>query len=105
DTGVDYTHPDLGGCFGTGCKVAYGYDLVGDDYIGENEPVPDPDPYDKCGGHGTHVAGIIAANSNKQDYLSGVAPNVTLGAYRVMGCGGAVMNDILIKAFIMAYEA
>ena len=27
DTGIDYTHPDLGGCFGPGCKVAGGYDL------------------------------------------------------------------------------
>ena len=32
DTGIDYDHPDLGGCFGPGCRVAYGYDLVGDAY-------------------------------------------------------------------------
>ncbi|CAF5049990.1 unnamed protein product [Rotaria sp. Silwood1] len=25
DTGVDYNHPALGGCFGPGCKVAFGY--------------------------------------------------------------------------------
>jgi len=31
DTGVDYTHADLGGCFGPGCKVARGYDFVQDD--------------------------------------------------------------------------
>ena len=30
DTGIDYHHPDLGGCFGPGCRVAFGYDLVGD---------------------------------------------------------------------------
>lgn len=105
DTGIDYNHPDLGGCFGSGCKVGFGYDLVGDAYTGENEPVPDSDPYDNCGGHGTHVAGIIAASSNEQDYFTGVAPNVTLGAYRVMGCNGAVSNDVLIKAFAMAYES
>jgi subtilisin family serine protease len=28
DTGVDYTHPDLGGCFGQGCKVEGGWDFV-----------------------------------------------------------------------------
>ena len=28
DTGVDYTHPDLGGCFGTGCKVVGGFDVA-----------------------------------------------------------------------------
>ena len=31
DTGVDYTHPALGGCFGPGCKVAGGFDFAGDD--------------------------------------------------------------------------
>jgi hypothetical protein len=34
DTGVDYTHQALGGCFGTGCKVSFGFDLVGDGYDG-----------------------------------------------------------------------
>lgn len=57
DTGIDYYHPALGGCFGEGCLVAYGFDLVGDDYDGSNTPVPDPDPLDTCEGHGTHVAG------------------------------------------------
>jgi len=28
DTGVDYRHPSLGGCFGEGCKIAFGYDFV-----------------------------------------------------------------------------
>ena len=58
DTGIDYKHPALGGCFGEGCLVSYGYDLVGDDYTGRNTPVPDNDPQD-CAGHGTHVSGII----------------------------------------------
>ena len=34
DTGIDYTHPALGGKFGPGNKVAGGYDLVGDAYNG-----------------------------------------------------------------------
>jgi minor extracellular serine protease Vpr len=29
DSGIDYKHPDLGGCFGPGCRVAFGYDFVG----------------------------------------------------------------------------
>jgi subtilisin family serine protease len=28
DTGVDYTHPALGGCFGPGCRVSVGYNYV-----------------------------------------------------------------------------
>ena len=38
---IDYTHPALGGGFGPGHLVSYGTDLVGDDYNGENTPVPD----------------------------------------------------------------
>ena len=38
---TDYNHPALGGGFGPGHLVSYGTDLVGDDYDGENTPVPD----------------------------------------------------------------
>lgn len=33
DTGIDYNHPDLGGCFGEGCRVALGHDFVGKKYL------------------------------------------------------------------------
>jgi subtilisin family serine protease len=76
DSGIDYTHPLLGGKFGPGNKVIGGYDFVGDKYngkyplfvkssssnyhfnrlLGTNTPVPDNDPLDQCAGHGTHVA-------------------------------------------------
>jgi subtilisin family serine protease len=59
DSGINYPHPSLGGCFGPGCKVAYGFDFVGDAYNGTNTPAPDSDPNDTCNGHGTHVAGIV----------------------------------------------
>jgi minor extracellular serine protease Vpr len=90
DTGVDYHHPDLGGCFGPGCRVVAGWDFVGDAFNADStspaynpNPVPDPDP-DDCNGHGTHVAGIIGANGE----VKGVAPAVTFGAYKVFGCAG-----------------
>ncbi|KAI9047550.1 hypothetical protein LZ554_008266 [Drepanopeziza brunnea f. sp. 'monogermtubi'] len=107
DTGVDYTHPALGGCFGPGCVVSYGYDLVGDDFTGDNTPVPDDDPRETCRGHGTHVAGIIAAQPIAGTPLgfTGVSPNVTLGVYRVFGCAGeATTSDVIIEATIRAYE-
>ncbi|KAF2993337.1 hypothetical protein E8E14_000497 [Neopestalotiopsis sp. 37M] len=103
DTGVDYTHPALGGGFGPGYLVSYGYDLVGDDYTGFNTPVPDDDPYDGCAGHGSHVAGIIAAQPNELGF-TGTAPGVTLGAYRVFGCDGSAGNDVLIEAYLRAYD-
>jgi len=97
DTGIDYDHPDLGGCFGDGCRVAYGYDLVGDDFGNTGIPVPDADP-DDCDGHGSHVAGIVGASGT----VTGVAPNVTYGAYRVFGCTGGTSADIMIAAMELA---
>ncbi len=74
DTGVDYTHPALGGGFGDGFKVIGGWDFVDGD----------ADPMDTIG-HGTHVAGIVAANGGD---LVGVAPEASLIAYKVIGPGG-----------------
>lgn len=91
DTGVDYHHPDLGGCLGPGCRVETGWDFVGDAFDGTTVPVPDPDP-DDCNGHGTHVVRIVGANGT----VKGVAPGVTLGAYKVFGCTGSTSADIMI---------
>ncbi len=44
DTGVDYTHPALGGGFGTGFKVAVGRDFTGDAFRSGGVPMPDNDP-------------------------------------------------------------
>lgn len=100
DTGVDYDHPDLGGCFGPGCRVRWGYDFVGDDFNADPSspnynpvPTPDDDP-DDCAGHGTHVAGIIGANGQ----VKGVAPGVLMGSYRVFGCDGSTTEDIMLAA-------
>jgi subtilisin family serine protease len=97
DSGIDYDHPDLGGCFGPGCRVAYGVDLVGDNFGLPANGVPVEDGFpDDChlNGHGTHVAGIVGANG----VVKGAAPNVTYGAYRVFGCSGSTTADIMIKA-------
>ncbi|KAI0045483.1 subtilisin-like protease [Auriscalpium vulgare] len=104
DSGVDYTHPSLGGGFGRGYKVAGGYDFVGDDYDGSNTPVPDGDPLDQCAGHGTHVAGIIGADPGNDYNISGVAYKATLYAYRVLGCQGDVGDDIIVAALLRGYS-
>jgi minor extracellular serine protease Vpr len=100
DTGIDYDHPDLGGCFGPGCRVTTGWDFVGDAFNADPTspsfnpvPVPDNDP-DDCNGHGTHVAGIVGASG----LVTGVAPEVEFGAYRVFGCEGSTTADIMLAA-------
>jgi len=110
DTGIDIDHPDLGGTGVNGttpfpsARVTHGYDLVGDAYNADStsaayNPVPSPDNNpDDCGGHGTHVAGIVGANGA----VKGVAPGVTFGAYRVFGCAGSTTADIMIAAMEMA---
>jgi minor extracellular serine protease Vpr len=106
DTGIDYDHPDLGGdgvqrsnstVFPTG-RVITGHDYVGDAYDGSNAPVPDNYP-DDCAGHGTHVAGIVGANGA----VTGVAPDVKFGAYRVFGCVGSAQDDVILAALQQAY--
>ncbi|NJD77411.1 MAG: PGF-pre-PGF domain-containing protein [Candidatus Methanoperedens sp.] len=74
DTGINYNHPDLGGGFGTGKKVADGYDFVNNDA----NPMDDQ-------GHGTHVAGTAAANGS----IKGVAPDATLYAVKVLNSAGS----------------
>jgi subtilisin len=74
DTGIDYTHEDLDG------NYRGGYDFV----------FNDDDPRDdSTRSHGTHVAGIIAAEDNDPDKGGiGVAPEADLYAVKVLDGGG-----------------
>ncbi|KAF5607156.1 subtilisin-like serine protease [Fusarium subglutinans] len=106
DTGIDYTHKALGGCFGPGCKVKGGYDLVGADWETHNERMhpkqPDNDPMDYQG-HGTHVAGIIAA---KNEWLTGVAPEAELLIYKVFSDDPwETDEETIMQALCDAYNA
>jgi PGF-pre-PGF domain-containing protein len=89
DTGIDYTHPDLGGCFGNGtnasCKVFDGYDFYND----ESDPFDDHNP-----GHGTLVSGIIGANGT----IRGVASDARLFALKVCDATGNNCPSSLIMA-------
>ncbi len=82
DTGIDCSHPDLGGGIGPAYKVIGGYDFINDD----SDPMDD-------NGHGTHVAGIVAANGE----ILGVAPSAKLLAYKVLGADGSgSMSDVIL---------
>lgn len=62
DTGIYFDHPDLVGKGGTGLDKNFTTESTDND----------------LDGHGTHVAGIIAATSNQTTGFSGVAPGVKL---------------------------
>ncbi|KAI9932565.1 hypothetical protein MW887_008810 [Aspergillus wentii] len=94
DSGIDYKHPALGGCFGKGCLVEFGFNFL------DNTT----DPWEGHDGHGTHVSGLIAAQPNPYNF-TGVAPNVTLGHYKVLGKQVVKTGtDIVTAAFKKAYE-
>ena len=71
DDGLEIAHEDL-----VDNVVAGSYDFVNSD----NDPTqPDPcSDEDDCGGHGTSVAGIIAAKGWNNIGVRGVAPNASL---------------------------
>jgi serine protease len=71
DTGIDVDHPDL--------KVVSGVNLLA------GSPAPGAVAWDDCNGHGTHVAGIIAALDNSIGVV-GVAPEAQLYAARIFDC-------------------
>jgi len=88
DTGVDFNHPDLFG-YGSGGKVIGGYN-----FINEEEPPIDTN------GHGTQVAGIIAADGK----VSGIAPKSKILAYKVSNDGEGVESGLIIKAIRKSIE-
>ncbi|MEH7082312.1 S8 family serine peptidase [Neobacillus drentensis] len=83
DTGVDYTHPDLKR------NYAGGRDLVDND----RDPM-ETLALGKATIHGTHVAGIIAANGK----IKGVAPEAKIVAYRALGPGGGGTTEQVLAA-------
>lgn len=88
DTGVDFNHPDLFG-WGPDGKVIGGYN-----FINEDEPPMDNN------GHGTQVAGVIAADGQ----IKGIAPKAKILAYKVSEDGEGVSSDLIIKAIKKAIE-
>ena len=87
DTGIDLDHPDLNGNIKSGTTI-----LIGSTSLGQDD-----------NGHGTHVAGIIAAEINNMDDLAsqaagnpawkggtvGVAPQAKIMPVKVLSSGGS----------------
>jgi len=86
DTGIDYNHPDLS------LNYRGGYDF----YNKDNDPMDDH-------GHGTHVAGTIAALDNGIGVV-GVAPEAELYALKVMNSSGSGSYSAVIAALEWCVE-
>ena len=90
DTGCDRTHPDLQE------RIIGGRNFTDDD--GSN-----PDIFLDYNGHGTHVAGTIAAQQNDKGVV-GVAPEANLLIVKVLNRKGSGQYGWIIKGINYAIE-
>ncbi len=88
DTGIDYAHEDLND------NYQGGYDFV----FGDDDPFDD-----NTRSHGTHVAGIIAAEENGLGVI-GAAPEVDLFAVKVLDGAGFGLVEWIIAGIEWAVD-
>ena len=98
DSGVDYTHPALGGGQFPNDKVIGGYDTANDD----------DDPMPTFSAHGTACSGIAAGSYTEYgDYIGGVAYDAKIYALKAMldeNTAGTFFNDHLLAAWEWCLE-
>ncbi len=107
DTGIDNTHPDMAANVWNNLNEipGNGIDDDGNGYIddvwgwdfanGDNNPLDDH-------GHGTHVAGTIAAIGNNMTGIIGIAPGAKVIAVKGMDQSGSGYDSWLAEAIIYA---
>ncbi len=88
DTGVDASHPDLAG------QVLPGADFVTDTQGVSTDP----------NGHGTHVAGTIAALTGNGVGVSAVAPAAKILPVRVLGADGSGWTSDIASGIVYAAD-
>ena len=104
DSGVDYTHPDLKNRIWNNPYISqnllegeHGYDFYNDD----------KDPMDDAG-HGTHVAGIIAAESDNNEGITGAFlefNNFKIMPLKFLSSSGSGYSYDAIRAYHYIYKA
>lgn len=125
DSGVEYDHPDLEGQLWLNAREVEGVTGVDDDGNGYIDDIlgwdftdapglpglgdylgRDADPRDESG-HGTHVAGIVAAAVDNGRGIAGVAPNARLMVLRAgfnLPSGGYLEDDDVAAAIVYAAD-
>jgi thermitase len=87
DTGVDLNHPDLKG------RITEGYNVI------EDNNYPDDD-----NGHGTHVAGIIASETNNEQGVAGITWYNKIMPVKAMGAEGYGTTFDIAKGIVWAAD-
>lgn len=90
DTGCDINHPDLKD------RIIGGWNFTDDDRS-------NPDIFTDYNGHGTHVAGTVAATENNAGVI-GVAPEAGLLIVKVLNKAGSGKYEWIIKGIRYAIE-
>ncbi|MGP4109446.1 S8 family serine peptidase [Streptomyces sp. 4N509B] len=97
DSGVDADHPELADAV-----------VDGSEFVGVQAPREFDEsrtrPTTDCAGHGTAVAGVIAAD-RRDDRVVGVAPDATVYPVRVVGNIGHASNELLAAAIDDAVDS
>jgi len=94
DTGVDASHPDLDGNIDASRSVS----------CASGAPTGDPAAWNDDSGHGTNVAGVIAAEANGRGIV-GIAPNVKLAVIKAsvrVGASDIFLADAVICSYVWA---
>ncbi|HDP94721.1 MAG TPA: hypothetical protein ENN40_05090 [Candidatus Aminicenantes bacterium] len=108
DTGIDYEHPDLTANMwrnpleipGNGIDDdgnGYVDDWLGYDFAADADGANDADPMDKDG-HGTHVAGIIAARGDNARGIAGISWHTRLLAVKTVRPDGYTYSSDIVEA-------
>jgi serine protease len=100
DSGVLLNHPDFQG------QLVSGYDFISDPSLALDGDGIDSDPDDPGDGslggsssfHGSHVAGVVAAATNNNTGVAGVAGGTRIMPLRVLGRNGSGTTADIIEA-------